>query len=149
MSLIFGHKSYNVFAFIILMLLSISLFSQDDTNVWKLYKKIDGIEINYRYQECNNPSQGTFKEYVLFQYKNTNDYPVEINYYIEFFYNNNKNLTNNNNSEENHRRISVKPKQIIETSCNKNREYNIFSKFLNYNKAELTKFELIDIEIEQ
>jgi len=127
----------------VLMLFVYSTNAQENEN-WIQYKKIDGIQINYKYIECNNPSQGTYKEYIVFKFFNTTDEIVNVSFNTSLWYDG-QNKTSD--SKENLRELRIEPKQVFETSCDKNKEYNIFSKFLNYKKAELTKFELTGIKI--
>lgn len=130
--------------------LSISAYSQEmemsntDNSNWKTYNKIDGVEINFKYIECNKPSQGTFKEYIVFQFVNTNSTKVEVSYSQLLWYDEEQKTFGD---KEYQRQLRLDPNQTIETTCDSYLEYNIFSKFLNYNKAELTKFELSEMKI--
>ena len=122
------------------------LFSQEKGGEWQVYENVNGVEINYRYQECNNVSQGIYKEFVIFKFINTTSNLVEVSYSFLLWYDEKEIMPGNN---ENMKHIIIEPKQIFETSCDENREYNVFSKFLNYKKSELSNFELIDIVVTQ
>ena len=127
-----------------ILFFSVFLFSQEGE--WQVYENVNGVEINFCYQECNNVNQGMHKEYVVFKFINTTANLVEVSYSILLWYDEKEIMPGN---KENVKHIVIEPNQIFETSCNKYREYNIFSKFLNYNKTELTKFELVDIRVGQ
>lgn len=137
---------------ILFTILPFSLLSQEKTSLhqgndnWEIYKEVDGIQINYKYLECNKPNQGIYKEYVVFQIINTTSNSVEVNYTQSLWYDGNKILSEN---DEYKKSTILEPEQVFETYCDKNREYNIFSKFLNYNKAELTRFEIVEIKVNQ
>lgn len=147
------NKILTLFSLVIFFaILPFSLLSQEKTSLpqeneaWEIYNEINGIQIKYKYVECNNPSQGTYKEYVVFQFINKTDNNVEISFLHTLWYDGTK-MTSESDEYEKH--LKIKPKQVFETSCDKNRGYNIFSKFLNYNKAELTGFELDNINVDQ
>ena len=121
-------------------------FSQEVKNDWKLYRRINGIVINYKYQECHDVHNGIHQKLVLFQFvnKTKNDYIIDFDFSL--VYSNVK--TSINKRAEQHKQILIKKMSIFESSCSENKEYTIFSNFLNYtDKSELQKFYLKNIKI--
>ena len=131
---------------ILLILVSIVSFSQQQKNDWKLYKEINGVKINYKYQECHDVHNGLHQELVLFQFVNTTKNNLSIEFDFRTVYSKNKKTITN--TSEQHKEIILKKLVVVESSCNENREYAIFSKFLNYtDKSELRDFDLVNIKI--
>jgi len=131
---------------ILLTAVTLISFSQQKEINWKLYKNIKGIEIYYKYQECHDVHNGIHQELVLFKFANKTDNDVKIEFDFALVYTNLKSSSSRN--LEQHRQILLKKKSIYESSCYKNREYTIFSKFLNYSdKSELQWFELKNMKI--
>ena len=134
-------KTFTIF----LTALTFLSFSQVKQNDWKLYKNINGIEINYKFQKCHDAHNGIHQELVLFQFVNTTDNDMKIEYDFSLVYTNSK--TETSKTSEQHRQVLLKKRSVYESSCFENREYTIFSRFLNYeDKSELEKFELINIK---
>lgn len=131
---------------ILLIIFSLFSFSQQENNKWRLYKEINGVEINYKYQECHDTHNGLHQELVLFQFVNNTKYDFSINFDFSLIYSNVKSSVTNR--AEQHKTIVLKASSVIESTCFENREYAIFSKFLNYkDKSELQKFDLINLKI--
>jgi hypothetical protein len=129
-----------------ILLATITLLSFSQKNDWKLLKEVDGIKINYKYQECHDVHNGIHQELVVFQFVNKTESDYAINFDFSLTYSNTK--TSGSNNSEQHKQLLIKKNSIYESNCNENREYTIFSKFLNYtDKSELQKFELINITI--
>lgn len=128
------------------------LFAQEETNdkyQWTLYGEESGVQIYYKYQECNKPTDGIFKEYVLLQFLNTSEASIAISWDNELWYNNVCQTCKSENGEY-HYEINLGPGESIEGDCNDNYDLRLFSKFLNYrDKATLTKFDLKNLTVTQ
>ncbi len=121
------------------------LFAQNKPSEWEEYNTVNNVTISYKYIDCNNPGQGTFKEYVVFRFQNNNTVPVKIEWDQIRYYDNKDNTSEN--SIENHKELILGSEEIFESSCDTGRGFNIFSKFLNYKTTELIKFELSNIKV--
>ena len=131
---------------ILLTVITFFSFSQEIKIDWRLYKEVNGIEINYKYKECHDVHNGIHQELVLFQFVNKTENDYKVNFDFSLIYSNVK--TSISNSSEQHKQILIKKMSIYESSCSENRENTIFSKFLNYSdKSELQKFDLKNIKI--
>jgi len=131
---------------ILLTLITFLSFSQENEKDWNLYKEVNGIKINYKYQECHDVHNGIHQELVLFQFVNKTENDIKIDFDFSLIYSNTKSLISK--TSEQRKQILIKKLSTYESSCFENREYTIFSKFLNYtDKSELQKFDLKNIKI--
>lgn len=131
---------------IIFITISSLLFSQSNNSKWIKYKETKGITISYKYQECIDKKNGLFQELVFFRFENNSDKDVEVSF--DFLMNYIKQDEKSSYKSEQHRKIVLKKNTIIESNYKENREFSIFSKFLNYtDKSELNTFDLINLNI--
>lgn len=116
--------------------------------VWQLLASNEFIDINYKYGECNLPSQGTHDEFVYLQIKNKTNKELKIEWNTEYWYNE-KCYGCEDGNTENHRVIYLIPNTIIEGICAEdvNPALVILSRMLNIKiNTELTNFNLRDIK---
>jgi len=139
-----------IFCNLILIFSSYALFAQEtnaDKVKWTLYKELNGVQISYKYVECNDIHNGIFKEMLYFQLINTTDISMNISFNEEIWYNN-KCVSCGKNSPEYHKEFVLEPGGELGPDCDSGNNLKIFSKFLNNTKAsELTKFELNNLTI--
>lgn len=74
------------------LLLSGFLFAGVGESEWELYKTVDGVEIYYTEENCDDPANGLFQTYLIFKYVNTNAEEVELNYVINLTWGGNEYL---------------------------------------------------------
>jgi uncharacterized protein YcfL len=113
---------------------------------WKMKAEQENVLIKAKTVSCNDVANGTHKEVVLIQIENKAATPIEVSFKKETWYNNIC-TTCNKNSAEHKVTVQLGANEIMESSCNSNKQLNIFSKMLDMKKSELTKFELKDITI--
>ena len=131
---------------LLFVLLFANLFSQEAKSDWISYQKVDGITINFKYVECNDTKNGIFQELVVFQFVNKSDKDVDLSFDLLLLYS--RGGAKLSSESEQHRSIILKRNAVIESNCSDNREFTIFSKFLNYtDKSELDKFDINNIKI--
>lgn len=129
-----------------------SIQSPSETKVkssaWQLLASNEFIDINYKYGECNLPSQGTHDEFVYLQIKNKTNKELKIEWNTEYWYNG-KCYGCEDGNMENHKTIHLIPNTTIEGICAEdvNPALVILSKMLNVKiNNELTDFNLRDIK---
>jgi len=114
---------------------------------WQLYSELNGVQIFYKYVECNDVHNGIYSEYVYIRIINTTNVAMNISWDEEIWYDN-KCFSCGKNPAEFHKEFTIDAGDIMEPSCKTKRSLKIFSKFLNNTKAsELTKFKLNNLTI--
>jgi hypothetical protein len=112
---------------------------------WTLLMEKSGIQVFYKYADCNDLKNGIFQEMVYLKIVNTTNLNVVLDWDLKTWINNEcSNCTNN--SKEHHFSIKVNAGDFKSGSCETRSEFRelaIFSRFLNMeNKYLLTKFSL-------
>ena len=138
---------------LLLFAMSINIIiAQQTTNEkydWELYKEIQGVEIYTKIQECHNIKYDTHKECYLLKFVNTTQSEVQISWKPNLWYNDICRTCDINSDEYNYT-LLISANESIEGNCDiNNQKLKIFRRFLNYrDKSELTKYELVNIEVE-
>lgn len=139
-----------IFFNLFLTFCSFILMSQEtnaDKVKWILYKEQNGVQIHYKYVECNDIHNGIFKEMLYFQFVNTVNASMNVSFDEELWYND-KCISCKTISSEYHKEFVLEPGGVSEPDCETGHNLKIFSKFLNNTKAsQLSKFELINLII--
>jgi len=117
---------------------------------WTKYFESEGVLIEYRYEECNIPDEGYFREYVLIRLTNSNVYPVTVDWdIVRWFGEKCKNC--DMSDTEQHRHVLLDASGSVEGTCSlyESKMLKIFSKFLNEDMpdAELSYFQLENIKV--
>ncbi len=158
-STFFG-KSIFVFFFFYLLGFSFSASAQNEpisstttskikSENWQLLLSNELVEVNYKYANCNLPSEGTHHENVYLQIKNKTNTPISCEWNTEYWYNNNCNGCNNDNIE-NRKMLVLEAQQTISGECliSSNPALIIFSKKLDFEiKSKLTNFNIRDLKV--
>jgi hypothetical protein len=117
---------------------------------WSEYVEKEGVLFEYKFEECNIPSEGFFREYVLVRLTNSNNYDVVVDWDIVKWYGLSCVNCDYSNKEQ-HRSVSLKAGFVLEGSCALDEfpKMKMFSKFLNFDApdSELTNFQLENIEV--
>ncbi len=131
---------------------TVSMQSSSETkvksSVWQLLASNEFVDINYKYGECNLPSQGTHDEFVYLQIKNKTNKELKIEWNTEYWYNG-KCYGCEDGNMENHKTIHLIPNITMEGICAEdvNPALVILSKMLNIKiSTELTNFNLREIK---
>ena len=150
----------NSYIIILIMLFGVEAFAQNPASmqssfetkvkstVWQLLANNEFIDINYKYGECNLPSQGTHDEFVYLQIKNKTNKELKIEWNTEYWYNE-KCYGCEDGNTENHKTIHLIPNTTIEGICAEdvNPALVILSRMLNIKiNTELTNFNLREIK---
>lgn len=138
---------------VLLSLISLGLHAQTEktypqierTTDWVLYQEASGVQQFYRFQECNLPEEGYYRENVLLKLVNTTNETKQVEWDLVMWYG--KNCVNcNADRPEEHRSFIIPPYGVLEATCSlyTPNTLKIFSKFLNYKFDDwvLTHFEL-------
>lgn len=113
---------------------------------WQLYSTQDGVEIYYKLMECNDPTNGIYKEIVALKVVNTNSYKVRVQWENQLWYGNN--CVTCGQGKENFFKKELNSQETIESSCDMYPEINLFVRYTNHEKIQpLTRFELADIKV--
>jgi hypothetical protein len=120
------------------------------TSNWTAYIEQDGIQLFYKFEECNIPSEGFYREMVLLKLVNKNQEPKQVSWDIVLWYKDNCVNCDLSNIEQN-RSITIAANSEMEATCalEEGQTLKMFSKFLNYkfDDWELTHFELRNFNI--
>ena len=100
---------------------------------WQSYYKDEKVEIEYRYADCDIPSQGSSTEKIFLQFKNLTNAALKVSYELELQMGNNC-FNCAGGDREFQKEVLLQPKQIITGICSENnpKVLEIFSKFRNY-----------------
>ena len=112
---------------------------------WILYQEADGIQQYYKFEECNLPSEGYYRENVMLKLVNITSVEKTVDWDVVLWYGPNCINCDEANLEQ-HTTIVVLPGSTREGTCELEREHSLklFSRFLNYQFDDwvLTHFEL-------
>ena len=112
---------------------------------WTLLMEKNGIQVFYKYADCNDLKNGVFQEMAYLKLVNTTNLNVSIEWDLKRWYDD-KCVNCDSNNPEHHLSFKLNAGETKSGSCENRfevRELSIFSKFLNMeNKSVLTKFSL-------
>lgn len=127
--------------------------SQDEIKTksaaWQSLLQNQSVEINYKYTDCNLPSEGTHNEYYYLKVINKTDKKLQVEWMEEVWYNG-KCSGCGATDKENKRLIILLPGEAKEGACDVSADRNlkIFSKMLNWKLTrELTNFNLKELKV--
>ena len=128
------------------MLLSVKgLYSQ--SNNWEIVYQSSALNIYSNYTECHDVANGIHKEKVLLKFENLTNQDLELSYSREMWYDD-RCLGCEENASEYTYTINLSPYESKAGDCaTKDKTWYIFSKFLNRKTAELSRFEIKDVNI--
>lgn len=114
---------------------------------WVLYRANDSIDIYMQTVDCNIPSEGIYRSYVMFKFVNKTNVDLTVDWDYKVWFGNTCYGCIPN--DEFHRKVIVKANSFIESTCTKRvNELSLFRKFLSYSTEEiLTSFEFYNIKI--
>lgn len=120
--------------------------SQDS---WQNYFSSTDLEINYKKAECHDPANGIHKSLVLLQYVNHGAKPVSVTFNRQVWYNGK--CSGCDQKPEDYYSVKLDANQTISGSCDNrhSKALFIFDKMLDVDSRSLTKFELVDIKIQE
>ncbi len=116
---------------------------------WTLLLNNEYVIVNYKYEECNLLSEGSYNENVYLQIVNKTSKEIKAQWNTEYWYNGKCNGCEIGNNE-NFKTVLLSPNQIVEGECSKecNQALMIFSEMLNFEiKSKLTNFNIRDLQI--
>ncbi len=146
-------KKHIQFILILLLTGALSLSAQSGSGYpeiqrstdWVLYQEADGVQLFYRFAECNLPSEGYYREKVLLKLVNITNLEKTVDWDVVLWYGPNCVNCDEANPEQ-HKTVVLAPGTTREATCelDKNFELKLFSRFLNYQLDDwvLTHFEL-------
>lgn len=111
-------------------------FSQN----WVTYSSDSKLKIEYKYSNCNDKTNGIYKENILFKYTNLTQTVIEADISISAIYSNNGKEYESKGDTPQYK-IELNPNEIIEGNCSdKKRPLVILSKILNTEASVLKNF---------
>jgi hypothetical protein len=118
---------------------------------WQLYFSDGGVEVNYKFQDCDYNS-GLDEQNVLLKFTNTTSNTLELKWNIELYYDGVCKTCGN--TTEYSRELTIEPGQSLEGVCARETDMRlkIFSKFIdpNYTRgARLSGFQLNSLIISE
>lgn len=121
---------------------AITAFGQTE---WTSYYQDKSLVIEYRYNDCNRPADGIYKQEIYLRFSNKTTSQLVVNYQKKLSYNN-KPVANT--GPENTFALTLKPGEVLEGSCGlKDKRLYIFVKMLDgTSQSVLTAFELVNIK---
>lgn len=142
-------KAKNLFSvlFLLLAFLSVSAFAGNGDKEWTLHKEVNGIQIYYKYVDCNIPSEGYYQEIVLLKFVNTTQTPLKIKWQREAWY---EGKCSSCGQDEYKFDLQIPAGETIVGDCElrTSSKFKIFSKFLDLkSNVKLEKFNIAVIEV--
>lgn len=147
------NRQHFLLVFVLITLITSSLSAQEQTDFpaiqrstdWVLYQEQNGVQQYYKFEECNIPAEGFYREYILVKLVNTTSQPKIVEWDVVKWYASTCNNCDLSNPEQ-HRNVELGANEALEGNCSleTDKTLKMFSKFLNYNMKEweLTHFEL-------
>ncbi|OPZ98962.1 MAG: hypothetical protein BWY70_01100 [Bacteroidetes bacterium ADurb.Bin408] len=133
-----------VFLFITFPLL---ISAQTKSKDWTLHKETGGIQIFYKYSDCNIPSEGYYREMVLLKFVNTTQTPLKIKWQREAWYNG---KCSSCDLDEYKFELELPAGETVTGECDIRTpsKLKIFSKFLDLkSNTSLDKFNITVLEV--
>lgn len=146
-------------AFILLLAVSFSAFGSGNTlgvavndlsTEWTLAKDVNGVMIYFKRVECNDHTNGIFKEHVMVRMVNTTDRDLRMEWDMEFWFGEECRTCDPANAREYHYTLDLKGGEMLEGECGTEtpRELKYYIRFLNYpHIAQLSRFELANLSV--
>jgi hypothetical protein len=120
------------------------------TAEWILIKDMNGLQVFAKKTECNDFSNGLYREFVLLKFVNTTAMNLRAEWQMELWYNDECLTCGQLKSEEYHYTLDVAAGEAREGSCSLDspREVSLFLRYLNYpHIAKLTKFNFANLAV--
>lgn len=139
---------YKIMGLLTVMLMPMQVDSQEvKKDTWILYKANDSIDMYYQISDCNIPSEGIYRSYLLFRFVNKTNVDLNVDWYYKTWFG--STCYGCTANEEFHRQIKIKANSTMESTCEKRiNELTLFRRFLSYSTDEvLTDFEFYNIKI--
>jgi len=137
-----------IFQLILITLIFTSFcLNAQNSKEWLLHKESNGIQIFYKYTDCNLPSEGIYKEMVLLKFVNTTQLPLKIRWQREAWY---EGKCTSCGSDEYKFVLEIPAGETIVGDCDiyAPSKLKIFSKFLDLkSNVHLEKFNLDILEV--
>jgi len=142
-------RTNNLFTTFILSLILISTisFANSGDKEWTLHKEVNGIQIYYKYVDCNIPHEGYYQEQVLLKFVNTTQTPLKIKWQREAWY---EGKCTSCGQDEYKFELLIPAGETIVGDCDiyTPSKLKIFSKFLDLkSNVKLEKFNIAVIEV--
>ncbi len=143
----------NLLIIVLLVLISNLGFSGNPTvnnqsikpKAWTLLMEKSGIQVFYKYADCNDEKNGIFQEMAYLKFVNTTNMNVALDWDLKRWLDD-KCVNCDSNNPEHHFSFKLNAGETKSGTCENRsdfRELSIFSKFLNMqNRTTLTKFSL-------
>jgi len=116
-------------------------FGQDKPKDWTLLQEFEGVNIYYKYIECDY-NRGIDQEFTVLKMENSTAEKISLNYWVELFYNN---ACKTCGEEEYLFHVDLEAGAFVEANCTleTNHHLRFFSKFIDFeNVDQLTSFKL-------
>lgn len=127
--------------------ITFTLFAGGPDKEWTLHKEAGGIQIYYKYTECNLPSEGMYKEQVLLKFVNTTQTSLKIRWQRESWY---QGKCTTCGIDEYKFALEIPAGETIAGTCDiyAPSSLKIFSKFLDLKSdVQLEKFNIAVIDV--
>ena len=142
-------KTNQLFPAFLLFFIFISFmtFSVTPEKEWQLHKESNGIQIYYKYVDCNIPSEGYYQEQVLLKFVNTTQTNLKIKWQREAWY---EGKCTSCGKDEYKFALEIPAGETIVGECDiyQPSYLKIFSKFLDLkSNVHLEKFNIAVIDV--
>lgn len=130
-----------------LFFISAASFSSNGDKEWTLHKEVNGIQIYYKYIDCNIPSEGYYREQVLLKFVNTTQTPLKIRWQKEAWY---EGKCTSCGKDEYKFELEIPAGETVVGDCDiySPSKLKIFSKFLDLkSEVHLEKFNIAVIDV--
>lgn len=142
--------SKQILSFAIILLTCISITNAENPTKWQFLKEQSGVQIYYRYENCDDNVNGLHQQMAVLKFVNTTSQNITAEWDLEAWYNDIC-TTCGKIDKEHHFSTQLNAGETKIGNFEKRgtqRELLIFAKFTNMeNKVELTKFNLANLKI--
>jgi hypothetical protein len=80
-------KTISTVGLLLITIIFLSSFSQNNKSEWSKYKEIDNVIIYSKIINCNTKHNTANNEYIVFKYVNNNNYNIRISWKLDVWYN--------------------------------------------------------------
>jgi len=141
-------KTISGLSLLVITIIFLSSFSQNDKGEWTKYKEIDNIIIYSKIIHCNTKHNTANNEYIVFKYVNTNKYNIRISWKLDIWYNEICRSCNLDSPNEYEISLDIAAGQELEYVCSDdNKAFMLFKSSEKSNMHPSVRYEFNNLNV--